>query len=530
MHGAPQAASKKLIGKPGSEPTPTAGSAPTSSAAQAPSASGASSAPSDPSVFGGTATPEVAERHRFPVVPFVFLGVGFYRAWIEIAFVGSFVSFPAIPFGARECFDGVGAIVMLICVLLARRIGPFYRHPSIFVLCGACMTLATVALFATMIVPSLGYTATWLAAIVGGVGMGLVILIWSEVFGCLSPLRVTLYYTASIALGAVIVYVFMGLRLPWLACLTALLPAVSLVLARRSMNRIPAEKRPQPNLVNFKPPWKIFLLMALYGFAYGILETRVYTDSFGPHSSPGVLVVALVIFLSVGFRREKFDFNSIVRIALPLTVAALWLVPMWGAGATLLSGPCAIGGYTAATVLIMALCSNMCYRHGVSAIWLFGIERSLRLAFMFLGRTVANMGEHGSLGAADGGLLISGLSMIAVIMATVLLLSQKNVDGQWGLSFLNGSGKSRADKHAQQVDNRCTALAAEYHLTARELEILKLLARHKTVGMIERELVIANGTAKAHVRHIYQKLNIHSREELFNLLDPHQLDPLEEQE
>ena len=67
--------------------------------------------------------------------------------------------------------------------------------------------------------------------------------------------------------------------------------------------------------------------MALYGFAYGILETRVYTDSFGPHSSPGVLVVALVIFLSVGFRREKFDFNSIVRIALPLTVAALWLVP-----------------------------------------------------------------------------------------------------------------------------------------------------------------------------------------------------------
>ena len=256
----------------------------------------------------------------------------------------------------------------------------------------------------------------------------------------------------------------------------------------------------------------------------------MYTDSFGPHSSPGVLVVALVIFLSVGFRREKFDFNSIVRIALPLTVAALWLVPMWGAGATLLSGPCAIGGYTAATVLIMALCSNMCYRHGVSAIWLFGIERSLRLAFMFLGRTVANMGEHGSLGTGDGGLLISGLSMIAVIMATVLLLSQKNVDGQWGLSFLNGSGKSRADKHAQQVDNRCVALATEYHLTARELEILKLLARHKTVGMIERELVIANGTAKAHVRHIYQKLNIHSREELFNLLDPRQLDPLEGQE
>ncbi len=45
--------------------------------------------------------------------------------------------------------------------------------------------------------------------------------------------------------------------------------------------------------------------------------------------------------------------------------------------------------------------------------------------------------------------------------------------------------------------------------------------------MIERELFIANGTAKAHVRHIYQKLDIHSREELFALIDPGEVDPLE---
>ncbi len=186
-----------------------------------------------------------------------------------------------------------------------------------------------------------------------------------------------------------------------------------------------------------------------------------------------------------------------MRIALPLTVVALWLVPMLGLEATVLSGPCAIGGYTAATILIMALCSNMCYRHGVSAIWLFGIERSLRLGFMFLGRGAAFVGIHADLNGIDGDFLISG------------------------------SGKSRADKQAQRVADRCGELAAEYHLTARELEILRLLAQRKTVGMIERDLFIANGTAKAHVRHIYQKLDIHSREELFALLDPAPLDPLE---
>lgn len=287
-------------------------------------------------------------QRRLPMIPVAFLGIGFYRAWIEIAFVGSFVSFPAVPALAREWFDGAGVIVMILCVLLARRIGPFYRHPSLFILCGACMTLSTIALFATMLVPGLGSDVVMAAAVVGGVGLGLIILIWSEVFGCLSPLRVTLYYSASIALGAVLVYIFMGFRLEWLACFTALLPTVSLAMARRSMARVPEKRRPQPSQINFRPPWKIFLLMALYGFAYGILETRAYTGLFGPHSSPGVLVVALVIFFSVALRREKFDFNSIVRIALPLTVVALWLVPMLGLEATVLSGPCAIGGYTAA--------------------------------------------------------------------------------------------------------------------------------------------------------------------------------------
>ena len=55
-------------------------------------------------------------------------------------------------------------------------------------------------------------------------------------------------------------------------------------------------------------------------------------------------------------------------------------------------------------------------------------------------------------------------------------------------------------------------------MTSRETEVLMLLAQHKTVGQIEREPFIANGTAKAHVRHVYQKFDIHSREELFDLI------------
>ena len=46
-----------------------------------------------------------------------------------------------------------------------------------------------------------------------------------------------------------------------------------------------------------------------------------------------------------------------------------------------------------------------------------------------------------------------------------------------------------------------------------------LLAQHKTISDIENELIVANGTVKAHIRHIYQKLDIHSRQEIIDLIE-----------
>ena len=59
---------------------------------------------------------------------------------------------------------------------------------------------------------------------------------------------------------------------------------------------------------------------------------------------------------------------------------------------------------------------------------------------------------------------------------------------------------------------------------AREQEALSLLLAGKTASEVADEMFIAHGTAKAHIRHIYQKLDVHDRVELFDLMrdvDPH---------
>ena len=78
-----------------------------------------------------------------------FLGLGVYRAWIEITFVGSFVNFPAFSLSTRDLFDFSAVAEMVLFVLLARRIGPLYTKRWPFALCAAAMLASTVLLFAS---------------------------------------------------------------------------------------------------------------------------------------------------------------------------------------------------------------------------------------------------------------------------------------------------------------------------------------------------------------------------------------------
>lgn len=62
-------------------------------------------------------------------------------------------------------------------------------------------------------------------------------------------------------------------------------------------------------------------------------------------------------------------------------------------------------------------------------------------------------------------------------------------------------------------------LAKEYGLTPREGEVLQLLAQGTSLLDIEKSLFIAQGTLRAHINHIYTKMDIHSRDELRGLIE-----------
>ncbi len=65
----------------------------------------------------------------------------------------------------------------------------------------------------------------------------------------------------------------------------------------------------------------------------------------------------------------------------------------------------------------------------------------------------------------------------------------------------------------------CDQLASAHSLSGREREILGYLARGRSQPYIREELILSKNTVATHVKHIYQKLDVHSRQELLDLIE-----------
>lgn len=62
-------------------------------------------------------------------------------------------------------------------------------------------------------------------------------------------------------------------------------------------------------------------------------------------------------------------------------------------------------------------------------------------------------------------------------------------------------------------------LAEAFSLTGREKEIADYLVRGRDIVFISNDLFLSKNTVSTHIRHIYQKLNIHSKQELITIVE-----------
>ena len=108
----------------------------------------------------------------------------------------------------------------------------------------------------------------------------------------------------------------------------------------------------------------------------------------------------------------------------------------------------------------------------------------------------------------------AGASVVVVLTYGLVVVATLLVSSRVALYH-----RAQLDQPPLPSCDACDQMAARYRLTPRESEILKILAAGRSQTYVQQTLVIAQGTATTHINHIYQKLDIHSRDELLDLVE-----------
>lgn len=223
----------------------------------------------------------------------------------------------------------------------------------------------------------------------------------------------------------------------------------------------------------------------------------------------GLLAFALIFF---GFLRfaQGFGLASICRVELTLVVVACLLsliAPGAALGQALVFGAVLVSQY-----FILVYCARLYSRGFGNVVFTFSVGELVNHCFGWLGTTLALLPQ------IDKGFSILAFSpavgcvLCAGAFFVVLFLGAEIVERS------EGAGESTAENDASSA-GVLRELAASYGLSARETEVFLYLARGRSAPFIRDELMVSLNTVSSHIKHIYGKMGIHSRQELIDLVD-----------
>lgn len=255
-------------------------------------------------------------------------------------------------------------------------------------------------------------------------------------------------------------------------------------------------------------------MMATYSF--DISSGAVRSEYTG-----GIVASAIVVALCT-IRMKSPLIMLVDRLAIPICIAASLVLggfpagtPLFIAGAMLVYVPLTLLSLFALSSLVaMAAAEELPLPFVFSAAFLLSCTVSL------LGMTVqVNVSPDVDLGPFLWIMLSAYFGIVVVHLGYVSWKQACSLEDPGAPDDAEARIENDADKlHAMQ-DERILALADEHSLTKREHEILRYLSLGYGSVYISKTLFISDNTARTHIKNIYRKLNVGSREELLSLVN-----------
>lgn len=214
------------------------------------------------------------------------------------------------------------------------------------------------------------------------------------------------------------------------------------------------------------------------------------------------LIGALSLLLSNGFGRGA-SLNKAYRMAVFIMLAGVLLAPLPALSQSSLPGQAVVlAGYLGLATVFVGLFIVLAKVTATDCALSFCAGFSALYAGEAIGLACADL--LAQLGIAIGVTLAGGIALLSY----VFLFTERDFDAL-----------SQIASAADTFEETCARIAADFGLSKREAEILAYALRGRTSERIAQELVIAKSTVDTHLRRIYGKCGVHSRQELLDLAE-----------
>lgn len=423
------------------------------------------------------------------------------------------------------------AFCMAAFCLPLRFLGRTLDRPAARVVAGL---LALIGAACTALLGLVAFQDTLLVALLGvvcGVAMASLLMLWMLVLAGLDPRDTVIVVLADIviALAAFLAIHFTGKVLGSPLTTTA----VSLLLLAGSFALLVKEwgllaephgivQEPTPTLVKLALFAFVTTAVVEYASRFMVVEAQEFFFQ-GNHDRfllqvVGLLVCAavatgLALALRVLDRRTGAVVVALYRIIVFVVMSGLVMALL----------PYATLFVATDTIILLArfLVLFGMWAIGLHVVFLQGSDVAGALSFMlvaqFLGLLVgAVVGEQIPLAMGDSPWPRSGLALCAVLLVLVTLFVFTDLDAsaveRVGLRDAGGAAGLSLDERVARVRER-------FGLTEREAEVLGLLAVGRNAVSIQEALTVSYNTVKVHRRNIYLKMDVHSQQELLDVME-----------
>ena len=402
-------------------------------------------------------------------------------------------------------------VVYAAMIALARRAGRGFPPAVILVCAGVAATgfIVTRMAFQFAGFVPLDELVPWLVAggLCFGAGDALINLLWARFSGTFDLRRVYLFVLMSSGLSLV-VYLVVTL-LP-----SALMLPVGAVLFAEEYSA-PVFKGALSAL------WRPVLGTAILSFMSGLMLQLSLSEAIplGTFQSTSLITQAIVIvalLLPALLVKSQPSLGSVYRMALPLSAAGFLLLPLIWNGVGGLANACAQLGTLVAGIILWCMVAHTVHDTKLPAALLFSCSLICTNAAQMAGTLVGMLNAH-TLGQGD--ITLTAVALVAIYllaMVSMFLFKDKNLRG---VDVVPEGGAPTAEQQGDALEARCAHVAETYGFTPRESEILVHLGQGRTARAISEKLVVSENTVKYHIKSIYQKLDVHSRDEVIDLIE-----------